>query len=108
MSTKAATVDPFQAVADPTRRAILALVAKRERSVTELVGHFDITQPAISQHLKILRASGIVQVRKDGRQRLYRVDFARLKRIRDWIGQFEDYWDTKLDALEHYLKEDPG
>lgn len=108
MPSEARNADPFQAVADPTRRAILTLVAERERSVSELVGHFDISQPAISQHLKILRAAGIVECRKDGRQRLYRVDVERLKRIRDWVAQFEAYWDTKLGALEDYLKEESG
>lgn len=97
--------DSFFAIADPTRRKILTLISKQECSVNDLVERFNMSQPAISQHLKILRASGIVNVRKKGRQRIYKVNFQRLRRIRDWISQFEEYWERKLDNLEEYLKE---
>jgi DNA-binding transcriptional ArsR family regulator len=97
--------DAYVAIADPTRRKILTLLAARETSVNDLVHSFDISQPAISQHLKILRSAGIVDVRKDGRRRLYRVDFHRLKAVHDWISQFESYWNEKLDSLETYLQQ---
>ena len=106
MKSGAARPDPYAALADPTRRKILTLISNRERSVNELVGHFDMSQPAVSQHLKILRSSGIVKARKNGRQRMYRVDFRRLKRVHDWVSQFERFWDQKMDALEEYLHED--
>lgn len=96
-------VDPYFALSDPKRRKILSLLSNRERSVTQLADRFDVSQPAISQHLKVLRSAGIVQVRKDGRRRLYSIDFARLRRIHDWISQFEQFWETKLDALDDYL-----
>ena len=73
-------------------------------SVIDLFEQFDMSQPAISQHLKDLRSSGIVSVRRDGRRRLYTVDFQRLKGVHDWISQFEEYWETKMDALNEYLQ----
>jgi DNA-binding transcriptional ArsR family regulator len=96
--------DIYFAIADLTRRQILMLILDQERSVSDLVNQFEISQPAISQHLRILRSSGIVKVRKHGRQRLYQVDFQRLKGIHDWISQFEDYWESKLDALEELIE----
>ncbi len=96
--------DIYFAVADLTLRQILTLILDQERSVSDLVNHFRVSQPAISQHLKILRSAGIVKVRKHGRQRLYQVDFQRLKGIHDWVSQFEDYWESKLDALEELME----
>lgn len=95
--------DPYAALADPTRRRILTLLSNRERSVSDLVRRFDVSQPAISQHLKVLRSAGVVKVRRDGRQRMYSVDFRRLKLIHDWVSQFESFWEKKLDALDAYL-----
>ena len=104
MKSAAKEIDPYFALADPTRRKILALISNRECSVNSLVEQFDMSQPAISQHLKVLRSSGIVCVRRDGRRRLYTVDFQRLKGVHDWISQFEEYWETKMDALNEYLQ----
>ncbi len=92
------------ALADPTRRRILTLLSNRERSVGDLVRRFDISQPAISQHLRVLRSAGVVKVRQDGRQRMYSVDFRRLKRVHDWVSQFESFWEEKLGALDVYLQ----
>lgn len=100
--------DPYSALADPTRRRILTLLSDRERSVGDLVRSFDVSQPAISQHLKVLRSAGVVRVRKDGRQRMYSVDFQRLKHVHDWISQFESFWERKLDALAEHLATGPG
>jgi len=97
------SADPYIALADPTRRRILTLLADHERPVGDLVQRFDVSQPAISQHLKVLREAGVVRVRRDGRQRLYSVDFRRLKAVHDWVSQFETYWSQKLDALDDYL-----
>ena len=110
MATPARRADPYAALADPTRRRILTLLGDGERSVGELVRQFDVSQPAISQHLKVLRAAGVVRVRQDGRQRMYSVDFRRLKQIHDWVSQFEAFWEEKLDALDAYLRatDSPG
>ncbi|MDD9933153.1 MAG: metalloregulator ArsR/SmtB family transcription factor [Myxococcales bacterium] len=107
MNAEAAEADAYGALADPTRRRILTLISGQERSVSNLVEHFDMSQPAVSQHLKVLRDAGIVRVRKDGRRRLYSVEFERLRRIHDWVSQFERYWEPKLDALEQYLSKPP-
>ena len=81
-------VDVFQAVADPTRRALLDMLGESERSVTELLQAFNCTQPAISQHLRILRRAGLVDVRQVGRQRLYRLQAERLETIYSWAAQY--------------------
>mgnify|MGYP005724188809 CR=1 FL=1 len=105
MNTTAQKADVYFAIADPTRRHILSLVTGKERAVNDLVGQFQVSQPAISQHLKILRDSGLVTVRKQGRGRWYRINFEQLKKIKDWVSQFEKYWDQKMDALEDYLNQ---
>lgn len=104
MGIPAGRADPYAALADPTRRRILTLLSNRERSVTDLVRHFDVSQPAISQHLKVLRSAGVVRVRPNGRQRMYSVDFRRLKLVHDWVSQFESFWEEKLDVLDEYLR----
>lgn len=104
MSTR--PTDGYAALADATRRRILTLISDRERSVSELVEQFEVSQPAISQHLKVLRDAEIVRVRRDGRRRLYSVDFEKLRQIHDWVAQFERFWTRKLDALEAVLRRD--
>jgi DNA-binding transcriptional ArsR family regulator len=96
--------DVYVAIADPTRRAmLLRLATGGERNVTDLLVPFSISQPALSKHLRILREAGLVRSRKDGRQRLYSIDAARLRQVHDWVSHFERYWDNKLDALGKYL-----
>ncbi len=98
-----AAVDAFRAIGDPTRRAILDLLSERERSVSELVERFHISQPALSQHLRVLRDAGLVEPRKDGRRRVYRVEAAPLRAVYDWVAHYERFWDEKLGALGRYL-----
>ena len=95
--------DVFQAIADPTRRRMLGLLAERERPVMELVDHFDITQPSVSQHLRVLRDVGLVSIRKAGRQRIYQLNSGPIRNVADWVRQFERFWDERLDRLEGYL-----
>ncbi len=96
--------DVYTAIGDPTRRALLLRMADEgEKSVTELLEPFSISQPAISKHLRILRDAGLVRRRKEGRMRLYRADARRLRQVHDWVSHFERYWDEKLDALGDYL-----
>jgi DNA-binding transcriptional ArsR family regulator len=99
----AASSDVFSALADPTRRAILRLLAHGERAVNDLVRAFSISQPAVSQHLRVLRVSGLVTVRAHGRHRLYRIEAERLREVADWIGHFERFWDDRLENLGRYL-----
>lgn len=100
------TPDVFRAIGDPTRRAILDALAGGERSVNELVARFDQSQPAISQHLKVLRDAGLVTPRKDGRRRLYRVEAGPLREVYDWVAHYERFWDAKLGALGRFLNDD--
>jgi DNA-binding transcriptional ArsR family regulator len=89
----------FRAIADPTRRAILDRLRTRQRRVNELCEPFDMSQPAISQHLKILADAGLVRAQRRGRERIYALQAAPLRAAFDWLGHFEQFWSTKLDAL---------
>ncbi len=102
---KASTV--FDAVADPTRRAVLDLLAGREQSVGDLVAKFRVTQPAISHHLRILREAGLVKNRQLGRQRLYRLHARPLRDVYDWVAHYERFWTEKLDGLGEHLRRNP-
>ena len=93
----------FHAVADPTRRAILDLLAAGERAVNDLLAHFRMTQPAFSQHLRILRDAGLVENRKLGRRRLYRLRPAPLREVYDWAAHYERFWTDRLSRLGAYL-----
>jgi DNA-binding transcriptional ArsR family regulator len=96
----------FFAIGDPTRRQILDLLLASERSVNDLVRPFRMSQPAISQHLRILREVGLVQVRQLGRERRYRLRGARLRAVYDWVSHYERFWNEKLHALGTYLDEE--
>lgn len=105
MSRPTASTDIFQAIADPTRRALLDKLREGEQPVKQLAEPFNMTMPAISQHLQILCEAGLVQVRKAGRQRLYRLNSEPLKEVSDWITNYEEFWQEKLDELGKYLEE---
>ena len=85
--------DPFQAVADPTRRLMIELLAVQSRSINDLAQYFEISRPAVSKHIKILQECGMVVIRKKGRQRLCRIDFRTLKSVANWAMKFELYWE---------------
>lgn len=93
----------FRALADPTRRALLDLLVDGERSVSDLVGRFVVSQPAISQHLGLLREAGLVAERRSGRQRLYRLQAGPLADVYDWVGHYRRFWDERLAALGDHL-----
>ncbi len=102
-----AAVDVFSAIAAPTRRAMLGMLADNELPVLELAKSFEMSVPAVSQHLNVLRSAGLVRVRKAGRQRYYRVDGRPLKAVADWVAHYEQFWTDKLAALGDYLEENP-
>lgn len=85
------------AIADPIRRRVLELVRDRELPAGELAEQFDVSRPAVSRHLRVLREAGLVQERREGRLRLYRADPAPLAELRQWL---ERYWDDRLGALK--------
>ncbi|MEO1762163.1 MAG: metalloregulator ArsR/SmtB family transcription factor [Cyanobacteria bacterium J06629_18] len=105
MSRQPASADVFQAIADPTRRAILDLLLAGEKPVKQLAEPFAISLPAISQHLQILYEADLVEMRKSGRQRLYKLKPYSLKQVSAWIANYEEFWQQKLDALGDYLEE---
>jgi DNA-binding transcriptional ArsR family regulator len=94
----------FAALADPTRRRIVELLGAGERSAGELVDEFDVSAPAISQHLKSLRDAGLVQVRVDAQRRIYALDPEGLAKIDAWLSQVRKFWNPRLDALERELR----
>jgi DNA-binding transcriptional ArsR family regulator len=105
MARAATTTDAFNAVAEPRRREILAVLASGQRSVNELVGVLDLPQPLVSKHLRVLREVGIVTVREDGRQRLYRLNGVALKPIYDWVREFEQLWSERFARMDVVLAE---
>jgi len=98
-------LDVFHAVADPHRRQILDLLRTGEKPVGELVTHFAITFPGISQHLKILKNAGLVTARKEGRFHYYRANPGPLQDIHEWVAQYEKFWKGRLKQLGQYLGE---
>jgi DNA-binding transcriptional ArsR family regulator len=105
MARAATTTDAFNAVAEPRRRQILDALNDGERSVSELVELLGLAQPQVSKHLRVLREVGVVDVREDGRQRLYRLNGGALKPIHDWVQAFARTWDERYDALDVVLRQ---
>jgi DNA-binding transcriptional ArsR family regulator len=105
MSELPATHDAYRAIAAPSRRVILDLLQDGDRSVGELVDLVDISQPAVSQHLRVLQDAGLVQYRREGRNRIYHLNAAPLREVYDWLGHYERFWTEKLNALGDYLEE---
>ena len=94
----------FRALADPSRRTILDLLADGEQSVTELLAHFPFSQPALSKHLRVLREAGLVAVRKEARRSLYGLRPEGLRSVADWVRHYERFWNERLDALGEVLE----
>jgi DNA-binding transcriptional ArsR family regulator len=103
VSRCAADASVFAAIADPTRRAILASLRDGARSVGELMEPLDVTQSALSQHLAVLRRSRLVRARRDGRRQIYEVNPAPLYEVACWIRHFDRFWDDRLDRLGRHL-----
>jgi DNA-binding transcriptional ArsR family regulator len=104
MARAATTTDAFNAVAEPRRRQILDVLAGGERPVNDLVHALGIGQPQVSKHLRVLREVGVVDVRDQGRQRLYRLNGPALKPIHDWIKEYERLWSDRFDELDAVLE----
>ena len=95
----------FAALADPTRRAILARLALGEASVTELAKPFDLSLPGISKHLKVLHRAGLITQSRSAQWRPCRLEGARLKDAADWVGEYRRFWDESFERLDEYLAE---
>ena len=95
----------FAALADPTRRAILARLAKGEATVTELAAPFDLSLPAISKHLKVLQRSGLLEQGRQAQWRPCRLKPEPLRDAAEWVGQYRRHWEASFDRLDDYLRE---
>ena len=97
-------MEPLAALADPTRRRIVELLSETERDAGDIGSHFDVSQPAISRHLRVLRESGLVRVRPDAQRRLYSLDPKPLAELDEWLARYRPFWAQRLDALETQLR----
>ncbi len=98
-------MDAFLALADPTRRRIIESLAGGEAAFGELADQFDMTRPAVSQHLRVLREAGFVAVRKDAQRRIYRLNPEGLGELEQWLATVKRFWGPRLDNLEQALKD---
>jgi len=97
--------DVFQAIADPTRREIIDMVARQSLNLNSVAERFDVSRPAISKHIKILMECGLIEIRQQGRERFCEARLDKLGEVSDWIEEYRKLWESKLDSLENYLKE---
>ncbi len=105
MARAATTSDVFNAIAEPQRRAILALLRGAERPVSDVARQMGMTQPRASKHLRVLREVGLVTDRQAGKQRLYSLDARGLRPVHEWTGGFERFWNDSFDRLEAYARD---
>lgn len=105
MARAATTEDVFNAVAEPRRRQLVDALAGGERAVNELVAHLGLAQPQVSKHLRVLREVGVVEVREEGRRRLYRLNGHALRPIHDWVARYERMWTQRFAELDVVLDE---
>ncbi|HEY8928742.1 MAG TPA: metalloregulator ArsR/SmtB family transcription factor [Mucilaginibacter sp.] len=96
--------DVFQAIADPTRRQIIGLLANRQLNLNAIADNFDISRPAISKHIKILTQCGLITIKQDGRDRYCKANFSKLTEVSEWVEQYRKFWNQKLDALGDFLE----
>jgi DNA-binding transcriptional ArsR family regulator len=105
MARAATTSDAFNAVAEPCRREILNYLALQERPVGDIVASLGVEQPSISKHLRVLRDVGLVHVRRDGRQKLYRTNAEAIRPLHEWTSTFEKYWKHQLKRVKERAEE---
>lgn len=95
--------DVFQAIADPTRRQIINLIAHKSMNLNTIADNFEISRPAISQHIKILTECGVVVIKQVGRERFCEAKLDTLSEVSDWVEQYRQFWNQKFDSLKNYL-----
>jgi len=105
MARSATTADAFNAVGEPRRRQILDALVAGERPVGDLVTLLGLAQPQVSKHLRVLREVGLVEVRDEGRQRIYRLNGESLRPIHDWLKNYERLWNERFEAMDELLEE---
>lgn len=97
--------DVFQAIADPTRRDILALLSRQTLNLNGIADHFDSSRPTISEHIKILTECGLILIKKQGRERYCRAHLDKLSEVMGWVEECRKYWNQTLDSMEAYLEQ---
>jgi DNA-binding transcriptional ArsR family regulator len=97
--------DVFQAIADPTRREIINILANQSLNLSAVAEQFNVSRPAISKHIKILTECGLVIINQQGRERYCEAKLEKLNEVSDWVEKYKKFWTEKLDALEEYLKQ---
>ena len=95
--------DVFQAIADPTRRQIIGMIVKQPLNLNSVAEKFHISRPAVSKHIKILTECGLVIIKQQGRERYCEAKLQNLNEVSEWVEQYRQFWEQKLDALENYL-----
>jgi DNA-binding transcriptional ArsR family regulator len=98
--------DVFQAIADPTRRAIINMIANQPMNINTVAEQFDVSRPAISKHIKILTQCGLITINQQGRERYCEAKLQKLNEVSEWVEQYRVFWNKKLDALESFLEQD--
>ncbi|HVW95701.1 MAG TPA: metalloregulator ArsR/SmtB family transcription factor [Mucilaginibacter sp.] len=97
--------DVYQAIADPTRRAIIGMIAKQPQNVNAIAENFDVTRQAVSLHIQVLIDCGLIGVRRQGRDRICEARLEQLSEVSAWIDQYRAHWEQKLDSLERYIEQ---
>jgi DNA-binding transcriptional ArsR family regulator len=95
--------DVFQAIADPTRREIINMLAHKPLNLNAVAENFNVSRPAISKHIKILTECGLIVIEQQGRERYCQAQLQKLGEVSDWVEKYRQFWNAKLDALENYL-----
>jgi len=98
--------DVFQAIADPTRRQIINMLASQSLNLNAVADNFDVSRPAISKHIKILTECGLITIKQQGRERYCQANLKSLNQVADWVEQYRIFWTGKLDALGDFLEKD--
>ena len=96
--------DIFKAIADPTRREILGIIAKKSLNINAVAGNFDVSRTAIYKHIKILTECGLIIIKKQGRERYCQAKMEKLHEVSDWVSQYSKFWNLRFDTLEIYLR----
>lgn len=97
--------DVFQAIADPTRRAIIGMIALQSMNINAVAGNFDVSRTAIYKHIKILTECGLVSVKQQGRERYCEARLEKLHEVSDWVEQYRQFWIGSFDSLDNYLQQ---
>lgn len=97
--------DVFQAIADPTRREILGMIAHKSLNINSVSENFDVSRAAIYKHMKILAECGLLEIKQQGRERFCEGRLERLNEVSDWVEQYRQFWEARFDSLDNYLRE---